>query len=377
MNALQAHDAELLAVGESWCLFQPATRAAVLLNAVAAGGVTEVLSGAVETPGALRLRTELEASGFRLEASAGTVAGPQRRGEPLPSIPSEAPSAPVWRQSYALATGEWASVSSNDQSLADLLRAALAPLETGAATRNSRSQQAELVASRTGESFAIWRDGMRVAAGLSLGDVRRMTIESLIVALWPASRVSAILHASGVVTENGQTVLLAGATGSGKTTLTLRLVAKGARLLGDDLLPLDVCGTEVAAFPAAASVKSGSWPLVGADFPELHQLPVFQLGDRDVRYLHRAGSACAAGVTSVPDILVFPRFEAGSEVSVTTLSPEEALARFLESGTAIVGWPRSLRPLVKLVETTPAIALRHSDRDEAARAIATIIETRT
>ena len=374
MTALERFGTELLPVGESWCLFQAATRATVLLNREAAGCVAEALSSDTRAKSSRRLKDQLEASGFVLEAPANDRGDASRLHRVTNSVSSHADSRAVWRQTYALASGGQAQLASNDETLAALLRAALAPLATDAATRTGQGHTARLAAERTGESFAVWRDGVRVAAGLTLGDARRIAIEALILALHPEAGTAAILHASGVVTGERHTALLAGATGSGKTTLTLGLVARGARLLGDDLLPLASSGRAIAAFPTSASVKSGSWPVVAHDFPQLLDQPVFRLGAREVRYLPLRDRACPAGETYAPRLLVFPRFEMASQPVVTPLSPEEALARLLETGTAVVGWPRSIAPLIRLVETAPAISLRYGDLDWAARAIASALE---
>lgn len=374
MTALERFGTELLPVGESWCLFQAATRATVLLNREAAGCVDEALSSDTRAKSSRRLKDQLEASGFVLEAPANDGGDASRLHRGTNSVSSHADGRAVWRQTYALASGGQAQLASNDETLAALLRAALAPLATDAATRTGQGHTARLAAERTGESFAVWRDGVRVAAGLTLGDARRIAIEALIMALFPAACVAAILHASGVDTSGKRAVLLAGATGSGKTTLMLRLMARGARLLGDDLIPLAASGKACAAFPTAVSVKSGSWPVVGHDFPELLEELTFRLGPREVRYLPLADHACPAGEPHAPRLLAFPRFEPGAVLDVTRLSPEEALARLLETGTAVVGWPRSVAPLIRLVETTPAIGLRYGDLDTAAGAIASALE---
>jgi hypothetical protein len=64
------------------------------------------------------------------------------------------------------------------------------------------------------------------------------------------------LHASAV-TFDGRAIAFVGATGAGKTSLALRLVARGARFLTDDVLALDSAGGALRAHPGAsiASVR--------------------------------------------------------------------------------------------------------------------------
>jgi hypothetical protein len=50
---------------------------------------------------------------------------------------------------------------------------------------------------------------------------------------------------------------------------------------------------------------------------------------------------------------------------VRRLSPAEALQRLLATGTEIVARPRSVAPLVRLVETAPAHELSYSNGADA------------
>jgi serine kinase of HPr protein (carbohydrate metabolism regulator) len=63
--------------------------------------------------------------------------------------------------------------------------------------------------------------------------------------------VSALLHAT-VVAIGGRGVALVGRSGAGKSDLALRLIDRGAALVGDDYVELMLDGTEVAAPTAIA-----------------------------------------------------------------------------------------------------------------------------
>jgi hypothetical protein len=62
-----------------------------------------------------------------------------------------------------------------------------------------------------------------------------------------------VFHASAVSLD-GRAIAFVGATGAGKTSLALRLVARGARFLTDDVLALDVGADGVRAHAGAAIV---------------------------------------------------------------------------------------------------------------------------
>lgn len=60
-----------------------------------------------------------------------------------------------------------------------------------------------------------------------------------------------MLHAT-VVAIGGRGVALAGRSGAGKSDLALRLVDRGAMLVGDDYVNLEVCANRIIARPPAS-----------------------------------------------------------------------------------------------------------------------------
>jgi hypothetical protein len=68
---------------------------------------------------------------------------------------------------------------------------------------------------------------------------------------------SIVLHAAAVE-RDGAALLLGGPSESGKTTLTLALLARGFRLLSDDFSPLDRATGLVRPFPKALGIRPGA-----------------------------------------------------------------------------------------------------------------------
>ena len=94
--------------------------------------------------------------------------------------------------------------------------------------------------------------------------------------------------------RNNRILLLCGAPGAGKTTLTLGLLGVGFGFAGDDVMLLDAQGLGVG-LPFAPAVKAGAWSLVAEHMPDLGFAPIFRRPDRRrVRY-------------PVPDAIVEPR----------------------------------------------------------------------
>jgi hypothetical protein len=68
------------------------------------------------------------------------------------------------------------------------------------------------------------------------------------------------LHASAVAIDR-RALAIVGASGAGKTTIALELVARGAAFVTDDVLALEPSGDEVLAHPGAgvANVDADQW----------------------------------------------------------------------------------------------------------------------
>jgi len=109
---------------------------------------------------------------------------------------------------------------------------------------------------------------------------------------------SAALHA-GTVELGGQGVLISGAKGAGKSTLTLTLANEGGRYLGDEIAFVRYEDATVDPFPKAVTLKEGSFSL----FPEVTTYNDAVRGR--VRY-HRPLSAARAGERTSVDLIVFP-----------------------------------------------------------------------
>jgi len=94
-----------------------------------------------------------------------------------------------------------------------------------------------------------------------------------------------VLHVA-TLAAGDEALLLCGAPGDGKSTLSVALdAAKTFRLEGDDLASLSADG-RVRAIPFPATIKSGAWPILGGDRPDLPEHETFRRpDDQVVRYL--------------------------------------------------------------------------------------------
>ncbi len=365
--------AEIVAIGNNFCIFRPDNHALAMVDARAADIFKSALGGDDMSDLARRISRrdglapddvqgliETVLSGLRSEGFLDQDAGD--RGRTIYPDKYCAAGEELAGGIYQLAGGPCVRLACDDGRLTPLLKAALHPL----AAPCGRAADLEIVISKQGTTYQVRQDGEMIAWGLDLAMARRAGLQTTMTALLPPERVAAVLHAS-TASIDGRAVILAGATGSGKTTLMMALVASGAGYMADDMTPLDRSGRIVSRFPLAASIKSGSWNILAPLFPDLDLCESHSVGDRTVRYFDPEGVGSdrddgpEKDSTQKCGILIFPKFEPGSEVCAERLTPEEAMARLFDTGSEVAGAQPSINPLARLVNHTPAWSIVFSD----------------
>jgi hypothetical protein len=152
------------------------------------------------------------------------------------------------------------------------------------------------------------------------------------------------VHAAGLALD-GRGLLLAGARGAGKSTLTIALAKRGFSFLTDDMVLLAESprGWQLRAFPDDVDLCDDTLDL----FPELRTLREEELPAGWLKRQIRPDRQFGAPIEwTVPArVIVFPSIRSGDESSLDPLSADEALLE--------------LAPNVLL--TDAAVAQRHFD----------------
>ncbi|MEO8107909.1 MAG: PqqD family peptide modification chaperone [Actinomycetes bacterium] len=175
-----------------------------------------------------------------------------------------------------------------------------------------------------------------------------------------------LLHSGGATAADGWTVVVHGASGAGKTTLTTALVQSGLAYVTDETVCLDPDTLIIEPFRKPLTVKPGSQELLAHLAPPTDevsegsgnwQLPPKRLGGPDLpdAPLH-------------PAVIVFPDFDPDrTDVSTTTVSPARAAFVLGEQSSAM--WaiePRPLAAIARLVTTVPAFKVSYGNAFDAA-----------
>ena len=170
-----------------------------------------------------------------------------------------------------------------------------------------------------------------------------------------------LLHAA-CVEKDGRALVMTGQSGSGKSTLSALLMARGWRLMGDELALLDLDSGAIHAFPRLISLKNASIDAVSGDRwgPRLEGTP-----KGTIRHLVPDARAIAPmDAPAMPALILFPSF--GFAAEQRALPPSEVFVRLTQASTNYTALgERGFAALTRLVRDTPALAIDYPDTDTA------------
>ena len=138
-----------------------------------------------------------------------------------------------------------------------------------------------------------------------------------------ASRDHLLLHAGGVVRDDGSAVLLPAPSESGKSTLTTGLLDRGLTYLSDEAVALQPDRT-VHGYAKPVSIDRGAWEVLAAHQPTAD--------DAGSAYLDRQWHVRASRISPVARsgrlaAVIFPRYDPSAPPALRRLGPSEALLR--------------------------------------------------
>jgi hypothetical protein len=174
------------------------------------------------------------------------------------------------------------------------------------------------------------------------------------------------LHAAAVELD-GAGILLAGASGSGKSTVTVELLRRGAAYLTDECVTVLPDSSTVFAYPKPITLKAGSleWVALGGD----HPVAGLEAAGNGRAHL-RAGSVGDIAPRSSLGVIVLVRHTDEEPPTLNSISPAEACVRLLgDSLDGVRLGPSSLEVLARVVAGTSAWELVYRDAAEAAELI--------
>ena len=236
-------------------------------------------------------------------------------------------------------------------------------------TETTRPPRHVLHATGPEGGWVLLQDGQPARLARNLAMARGQIVAELVRIAGETGGWRATIHGAVLTSEAGA-VFLAGESGAGKSTLSAGLVARGWRLIAEDLAAFGAAW-RVHPLPFALSIKDGSVPVLAADFPGLATARVHRLGPRNVRYQSLPDGARATR-PETPMLFLDVRYtpELGTAPPVLDrLTEVEALSLFTND-ESYIGFDREdTGDFFDFIARTPAYRLRHGDTAAAERAI--------
>ncbi|MDQ3915860.1 MAG: hypothetical protein M3323_11130 [Actinomycetota bacterium] len=163
--------------------------------------------------------------------------------------------------------------------------------------------------------------------------------------------------------RDGTFVVLSAPPLAGKTTLLLELLARGWRLVTDDLVPLEPGGLTAAPFPKPISVRDPArWQRVASSW----DVPTWLPPPTTVGLIPATAFARTDASAFTPTALVFSRFESGAAPAAERLSAGRTVAACAENLHPVVAaTPAALQAVARLGSATPGWAITYGSTDAA------------
>lgn len=179
-----------------------------------------------------------------------------------------------------------------------------------------------------------------------------------------------MIHAAVIERPDGRAAILAAPPGSGKSTLCAGLVARGWRLLSDELALIDPETRSLAPIPRPIGLKNESIEVIRRFAPaavigpasrDTHKGTVAHVKPprESVRQAYRSTRAAW---------IVFPRFEARAPARLTPLPRARTVLRLAENAFNYTAFGETgFRTLVGIVDECGCHEFAYGDLDEAVR----------
>ncbi|QIG51074.1 PqqD family peptide modification chaperone [Nordella sp. HKS 07] len=252
--------------------------------------------------------------------------------------------------------------------------AAFAPLAAPAIVTDGTAPEVCLTLYRDRGAFVLARDG-RVIDRLATAPVARWAVVRQLVSAGSRRSWLALLHAGAVATPTG-CLLVCGDSGAGKSTLLASLLHAGFGFVADDIVPLEKGTRLIRPVPLAISIKQGSWPVIGAMFPELAEAPAVRLGARRMRFLWpRNGTASADAAGRPAAAVLFPRYVKGTPVKLTRLDHLRSLTLLGEGGSILPSTDAGLAEFLAWWRGLAAYEISYGRLDDAVRVVRSLWDT--
>lgn len=294
--------------------------------------------------------------------------------DPVPGIlvPDNFPFTPAVKHTYCM-NGQPVEIAFESILLGYYFHPFLAHLETTPA----KDPGLYLAVFRSEERFVL-RSSARASKCLLFNDVyqlkRRLFID-IINTLYHREDGDwmSFVHASAV-TNGEQTLLLSSASGSGKSTMAALLQSRGLQIVSDDFVPIDTRTKRAWPFPAAISIKKGTFPLLDSlkGIPEAVAYEYRDLKNSGIRLLPVEVKDKSWYRPHPVQGIVFLKYRKGASFRFSSLPVTDALKLFHEQA-CVFPTPKNARQFINWFLKLNCYRLEYDDTEKAVKKLTSLI----
>ena len=207
------------------------------------------------------------------------------------------------------------------------------------------------------KEWQLWRDDILLQQTEAVTFLFEPLMQAILEQLITLASEHLLLHAGGVALGE-QGVVLCGVSGSGKSTLTAHLLQNGFDYLSDEAVAIPLHLDTMAGFARSLVLKAGSDFMWRSQRASNGVLPLpGGLAWMTPEYL--GGKLCQQ---ATPQLLLFPQFKMGSDLSITPLSAaESAFVLFQNLANARNLPEQGFRLTAELARRMPAFWVTYGD----------------
>jgi hypothetical protein len=211
-----------------------------------------------------------------------------------------------------------------------------------------------------GDRLTLFRDAERVGEFMELGAAAEALLGESVYHLVDRSSGGLVVHGAALSYDGERALLLPAASGAGKTTLCLWLLAQGARYLTDELVWIPQGGQRLHAFTRPLNLKLGSRAVLDSLLPQPSpQVLRWAAGDLvDPGAFHARKPLASAELA----LVVFPRYRQGAEPRLEPLTAGKLTQELLGTVANARNLPRhGLGETARLASCVRGFRLEYGD----------------
>lgn len=180
-----------------------------------------------------------------------------------------------------------------------------------------------------------------------------------------------IIHGA-VIERSGVVIIMPAPSGSGKSTLCAALMARGWRLLSDELVLIDPDDGHVQALGRPVSLKNRSIDVMRAFAPDAFiSRPIDDTAKGSVAHMRPSDeSVRRIGERALPSWVVFPRYVANAKTRLTSVRKADVFMKLVENAfNYSLLRERGFVAMSQLVDRVSGFDAEYGDLDEVITAI--------